>query len=638
MFVMRTVLTTVCEWLIFGPIFWLSWQRIARRRAVPVRLTLGMGAAAALVIALLNWLWFYGSLPGFYGFLNGALYYPLPALAWGMLLAGLGGSLARLAWDSNRDSNTIGTWRVVRHSGIVLLAPLVVFYVGLGGVVRFVAASGVISDNAPAQYRAALANIRKADASEAIPPTDVSHMVLVTQSMAKAAATQAIGGSGANLGAEYEVAGLTLQSVASHLYWISYLAFTNAWGNRAYQTSPGFVAVDAEDPGATAQLHVNLHLVYLPENPFPYTVGVLPTGQHDLLRWVYGHGYDTCKLVDPTIEVDDHWYPYFTISCDLTTQGGTGEVVSKVLIVDPQTGAISAYDAGTQPQWIDRVMPADLVATYASDWGAYHAGLYWTLGSEHKEQPVDTSGNDLAIVYNTADTPVYVIPMTSTNQADSSSTGMILYDTRRRAGVYYPFAGHAVGAAVKDAFKNAHDNIRNYAASTPLLYVLYGTPTWVTIYTSPVQNGESFAGLGFLDATHPSSANVVMVSTTSSGEAGAAKSAGLLKYNGWLARSAGGQIATAHGVPDTVVTGVVWRSRCDATTCQFMLKGDTHIYIGDAAAAPYYLPLVQAGDTVRVTYLDTQQTTRTIKDLVDLTILANAPASASATTTPSVAP
>ncbi len=155
---------------------------------------------------------------------------------------------------------------------------------------------------------------------------------------------------GKNLGSQYhtEQSEYTLQSVNHHLYWIAPLVYNNVWANLGNFQSPGYVAVDAEDPNSSATLHTGYHLRYIPDALL----------NQELLRHVYLSGYTYGDLADPTLEVDDSWNPYFTVSLMQPTRGFTGEVVKRVLIVDPQSGAIQNVAPNQVPGWVDRIIPA----------------------------------------------------------------------------------------------------------------------------------------------------------------------------------------------------------------------------------------------------------------------------------------
>src|SRR5690242_2058759 len=199
-----------------------------------------------------------------------------------------------------------------------------------------------------AKALAHIPTVVKEPSSTPLPPTDVNHIVLVTQGVASYLGQQVLAGNGQNLGSIYHTnpEEYTLQSVKGHLYWIAPLVYNNVWANIGRWETPGYVQVDAEDPNTPPQLKTGFHLRYLP-------AAIL---NQDLLRHVYLSGYSNGDLADPTLEVNDDGTPYFTISLMQPTRGFTGDVVTRVLLVDPKTGAITNYKPQDVPSWVDRII------------------------------------------------------------------------------------------------------------------------------------------------------------------------------------------------------------------------------------------------------------------------------------------
>src|SRR5260370_37533143 len=183
--------------------------------------------------------------------------------------------------------------------GILALVLVLIVAAGVNGVI--VVATTWFDSNVKAL--AAIPNVVTQPASSKLPDTDVNHIVLVTSGVAAYLGQQVLASSGQNLGSQYHTdqSEYTLQSVAGHLYWIAPLIYNNVWANLGNWQSPGFVAVDAEDPNVTPVLHTTtLHMRYLPHALFI----------QDLLLHVYLSGYTNGDLLDPTLEVDDNWTPY----------------------------------------------------------------------------------------------------------------------------------------------------------------------------------------------------------------------------------------------------------------------------------------------------------------------------------------
>src|SRR5262249_21668435 len=186
-------------------------------------------------------------------------------------------------------------------------------------VVNGIIAIGTTWFDPNAKALAAIPKIVNEPASTPLPQTDVGHIVLVSRGVASYLGQQVLAQGGQNLGSTYHTdrTEYTLQSVKGHLYWIAPLVYNNVFANLGNWQSPGFVAVDAEDPNASPQLHTGLHMRYLPDALL----------NQEIVRHVYLSGYTNGDLVDPTLEVNDDWVPYFTISLMKPSRGFTAQVL-----------------------------------------------------------------------------------------------------------------------------------------------------------------------------------------------------------------------------------------------------------------------------------------------------------------------
>src|SRR5438270_1399775 len=350
-----------------------------------------------------------------------------------------------------------------------------------------------------AKALAAIPNV-KIEASPKLPPTDPNHIVLVSPNVAVFKGQQVLASNGQNYGSTYSIdpASYTLQSINHHLYYVGPLMYNNIFANLANPATPGFIVVDAENPQAEPQLRTDkvqpgTSLAYLPGAIF----------NQDLLRHVYLNGYTYGKLVDPALELDDNFHPYWTISLMQPSRGYTGDLLSEVFIVDAHTGVIQKNVPQVVPSWVDRVMPADTVSQYLSWWGLYHAAPWFNPSGMGQQ----TTASDPQLLYNNVDQPVWLIPMTSSSLNDQSSTGVFLFDTHKNEAHFYPLAGLGIGSNVSNTFQSNSKNIRNYNVASVQLYQIYGVPTWIAIYVQSSGNG-GFQSVGVVDARNLNGSNV----------------------------------------------------------------------------------------------------------------------------------
>ncbi len=458
-------------------------------------------------------------------------------------------------------------------------------------------------------------------------PTDPNHIVLVSQSVAAFKGQQILGSNGQNLGSSYNLDpnSYTLQSINHHLYYVVPLSYNNIFINLSNSSTPGFVIVDAENPQAIPTLRTG------PGDSIAYLPGAILN--QDLLRHVYLSGYTYGRLVDPTLELDDSFHPYWTISLMQPTRGYTGDVLSEVLIVDAHTGDIKDYKPQNVPIWVDRVMPSETVTQYLMWWGLYHAAPWFNPSGAGQQSPA----TDPQLLYNNADQPVWLVPMTSSSSNDNSSTGVFLFDTHKNEAHFYPLAaGLGIGSNVQNTFQSTRANILRYNVDSFQLYQICGQPTWVAIYSS----GGIFQDVGVLAARNLNGGNVQFEPSLSRA---------LDDYKLWLAQN---NISNNCGVTPTggtqqAVTGKVLRIssvQLNGNTIYYIqISGQNVIFTANLNLSPK-LPLVQPGDTVTITYFNASVQAGQPVDLKtfdDLSIkLGGAPTATSSpvTGTPTVTP
>jgi len=457
-----------------------------------------------------------------------------------------------------------------------------------------------------AKALAAIPNVKVETRSTPLIATDPNNIVLVSQSVAAFKGQQILGSNGQNLGSSYglESGSYTLQSINHHLYYVAPLTYNNLFINLANSSTPGFVVVDAENPQAQPTLHTGSgdSIAYLP--------GAILN--QDLIRHIYLSGYTYGRLVDPTLELDDSYHPYWTISLMQPTRGYTGDVLSQVLIMDAHTGNINVYQPNRVPLWVDRVMPSDTVTQYLAWWGQYHAAPWFNPSGAGQQSPVTPP----QLLYNNVDQPVWLIPMTSSSTNNNSSTGVFLFNTHKNEGHFYlQAAGVGIGDNVQNTFQSTRANILRYSVDTYQLYQICGQPTWVAIYSS----GSIYQDVGVLYAKSLNGSNVQFETTLSQA---------LADYKLWLSQQGipNACVSTNTGGTQQSVAGKVSRisaiQQSGNTIYYIQISGQNVIFTANLGLSPK-LPLVQPGDTVIGTYsISSAQSGQTVefKTFDDLTI------------------
>jgi hypothetical protein len=272
-------------------------------------------------------------------------------------------------------------------------------------------------------------------------------------------------------------------------------------------------------------------------------------------------------------------------------------------------------------------MPAATVTQYLTWWGLYHAAPWFNPSGAGQQSP---ASSEPQLLYNNVDQPVWLVPMTSSSSNDNSSTGVFLFDTHKNQGFFYPLSGLGIGSNVHDTIQSTRANIRGYNVASIQLYQIYNTPTWVAIFVQTTSSGDIFQDVGIVDARNLNGSNVQFEPTL--GQA-------LQDYQQWLTSQGNGGSGAPTGGTTQTVKGKVLRissvQQSTNTVYYIQIAGQNVIFTANLSLSPK-LPLVQPGDTVTGTYLNTGGTVENFTTFDDLNINLSSPASG--TPTPGTSP
>lgn len=468
-----------------------------------------------------------------------------------------------------------------------------------------------------AQRFADLPKITVAGPNEQIPPTDPDRMVKVTKNIAIFKGQTALStetGIASRYGINQDT--YTLQYVNGHRYWLAPLKplnsgetfWTPLFGGRA--TSPGYVVVDAENPNKDAWLVTHYKDKEGKDVNIEISVFVDQSWSMNLERFVYLAGYDHGMLEEPIFEVNDNWEPYYTISYVKRPFGGiTGRSPEKVIVVNVSKAepTVESFDLDKKPEWVDRVIADDLVAEWANDWGTYGGEYarknFWSVAfGINKTGTMEAADQELN--YTKDHHNVWVVPMTSTNPNDHTVLGVLVFETGKNEGKYYPgIKGFNEPSSVEETMVNARDNIKHYPVEKVQLFNIYGEHTWVAIYAAPQSIGKSFGGIGILHAHSQDAADVIYATDMNTALrlyatqlARKGQGSGSISQTANQSKEITARIKRIAELPSTSLGGTA--------TYQFVIDGDDHTFV---VSKDTYLriALVKEGDEVTFTYLET---------------------------------
>ncbi len=430
-------------------------------------------------------------------------------------------------------------------------------------------------------------------ASQPIPVMNTDHIRLVPIETARWQAQKVIG----NLGTGFEVGELSVQMINGKLHWVAPLEFSGLFKWLSYKEAPGFVMVDGEDPDAPAQL-VSSKIAYTPSAFL----------QTDLLRHVYGK-FGDALLLDPSFEVDDQKKPWYVVSLGVPTVGKTGVKVTGAVLVDPASGAITAYEINDVPAWVDEVIP-EVVAEAQNSWFGRYVHGFWNSVFGQKDVHIPTGwGKEKVDVFGVVgpDNRFYWFTgHTSPSAKNDSLMGYTLMDARTGVITYYDNAsGFYNEAAAVSSVDAAVSNFAGWHGAQPLLYNIYGAESYIV----PVLSDNSkLQSVGIVNAK----TGQTIVKPT--------KAEALLAYKQYLGTGIIDATPT-QAAASRSLSGKV--TRCGAATVTgntlfyLSIEGSDRIFTASAAVSPE-VALTKVGDRVSITYLDTTESTVPLSEFDNL--------------------
>ena len=414
--------------------------------------------------------------------------------------------------------------------------------------------------------------------NDKLPASTTSNLVIVTASMARVKASNAMSSGVAgdrNYSSYLDLGPATLQMVDGHMWYAFPLEFQGAINKHRLNknhpglaTEPGYMLVSAEDPNADVIERYN------GRNAMVVSLGGGQGSEPD--RWARNHGYSAYVLDDPTLEIADNGDPYYTVTLLRPQLGWTFPAPVGVLLINAHTGQITRYDlphpvpqprlatgygpprpvAHPVPAWVDRVYGQDTAQNIVNWYGFYgHA----PFGGQGNSNRYEVSG-DPVMVYTGDGHPSWRMLLTSFGN-ESSVSHIIEMDAATGAiQAYRPAQPMGIESTVSEAFASGSGvgaqliKANHYSPAGLTLHVIYGHLTWMVSY-EPQGSHPSFTGVGFLEAYHASANNVAF---------GSSRAQALQNYLQQLTneQNANGT-APGAGSASLTVSGVIGRIRTD---------------------------------------------------------------------------
>lgn len=301
--------------------------------------------------------------------------------------------------------------------------------------------------------------------------TNVNTLTNIDSSLAEKKATTLFGEK-KGFGTEYYLGTFTDQIVNGSFVTVApieYNGFFKYNSNKAEGT-PGYIIVDKQNfsTDSGTEIITDLNLKYMPSSYF----------STDLNRHLYFNGYATSKLRISGFELNEEYVdgnlvlkPYWIVNVYKNSIGLSGQMVDKILTVDPQNGDIKEYSLEEAPEWIDNIQDADVVVDKLNDHGMYESGFMNSLFGQ-KGVTQTTHGSRHVMINDT----LYLFTGITSLGADEAISQIVLVNKRNLETIFFDISG----ATEYVAMQSAEGKLQNYGydATFPIPVLINSIPTY----------------------------------------------------------------------------------------------------------------------------------------------------------------
>ncbi len=268
-----------------------------------------------------------------------------------------------------------------------------------------------------------------------------------------------------NLGSQFTIDQYSMIYQDGDIYWVGALEYTGffKWMNNKDTGSPGYIKISATNP-SDVQI-VACEMQYIESAYF---------GQ-DMARNMYLSNMGKYIAYDYSFEIDDEGNPYYIKAVyenEFSFVNGLDAV--GVILLNAVTGDVEYYDMGSEPSWVDKVVPANIVLTQLNYYGEYVHGFFNTLFAK-KEIVNVTDGYN----YIYSNDKFYLYTGLTSIGNDESIVGVVLSDAKTKETTFYSIGGATEYAAKSSAEGMVQD--LGYTATQPILINYLGEPTYFTM-------------------------------------------------------------------------------------------------------------------------------------------------------------
>lgn len=322
------------------------------------------------------------------------------------------------------------------------------------------------------QFNTIIGDVQEGNFKNDVSPIkNLNDIRLVDEEMANKIGDKKLGESPA-IGSVSKIGKFNIQKVDDKLYWVAPLVHRDffKWINAMDTGTTGYVMVSATNPqDARLVQEVNKKPVKIIYQPDAFI--------HQNL-YLYSYlfkGFMNTGITDWTFELDDDGNPYWVATTYTKRIGLSGNDATGVIVLNPSTGDAKSYSIDKAPKWIDRIQPESLIETQIACWGKYKKGF---LNSIITEEGVLVPTPGTSMIFG-EDGQVYWYTGITSSGGDESTIGFMIVNTRTKEAKLYKQPGGTETSAMKSA-ENKVSNFAGYRSSSPVMYNIFGVPTYVS--------------------------------------------------------------------------------------------------------------------------------------------------------------
>lgn len=291
--------------------------------------------------------------------------------------------------------------------------------------------------------------------------------------------------------------------------------------------------------------------------------------------------YPTMIFGEETFEVDNDGNPYWIVPTIKYAGIGLRPDVSGVIIVNAVTGESKHYRVSEVPTWVDHVYSAKLIIEQVNDWGLYRGGFFNSVFSQKNVVATTTGYN-----YTVMNDDVYLYTGITSIANDEANIGFILINMRTKETKFYAVPG----AEEYSAMASAEGQVQQmgYTATFPLLINVNNRPTYLISLKDAAGLVKMYALVDVVDYQK------VVVTDASKGIAEA-----IQNY--------GGKNTTNDLITKTITISSIKNVIIDNNTYYYIIDSNSQKYRVSIKVNPNLLPFIEPGNTIEISYADTDE-------------------------------